>query len=151
MSKSDERNTKAILKLIELTQRGNLNWQLWNKDSVNLKNNETIGPVFVTKYNEKLLRIYEKTILVTQSDEGDLSAIVNISIGRTYPYYLRLIHLEVIDGEDVLWEFPNDSALDELYSEIKYKVSGVADLIDSLLNDTLPIKLLYFYEATTGK
>lgn len=134
-----DRELEAILKLIKLTQEGNLKWRA-TKPWGELVENETTryANVFFCDYEGKRLRIFteKKRKDKPLGIEASFAAMAAMASGinTTYPHWVENLILEITnqDGQS-LWRFPNKPATSDLLSAVKYSAAGVKDLLDSLL------------------
>jgi hypothetical protein len=129
---SNERNKwiDAVAKLIELTQDGELVWEAQEPPfSFSKRPNFSAEVVFVCKYGEKNLRLYEKRIHeeVDDFDEFEMRPFTKIE-------WKRIIVLEFVDANaNSLWAFPKVEALKDLFSAVQFQVAGVKDFLAELL------------------
>lgn len=139
-SKMDEqkrdKNIEAIAKIIELTRNNKIVWKSVNSEKVPSSSEEIISYVFTSKYNEKILRIYDRSYLKTVYQDLTFSDILKNNERKSERKRLSEVVLEItnISGES-LWKFPPNPILKDLLKSIKFKVSGADDLINSLLNE----------------
>jgi hypothetical protein len=106
----------AVAKLTELTQQGKLNWR-----SIIAEESNLAGPVFVTTYKEKKLRLKQVWQL-------DLQGFIREK--------RRVVRLEFVDAADAaLWAFPENPALDDLYRAARFQAAGVQEFLTDILKD----------------
>ena len=123
---------EAVSKLIQLTQQGQLDWNVVRSGESMIPNEEGVRLAFVTVYQERLLRIYSKTV------EGSSLPVQMLSVSSTgvdvRPQEIDRVVLEIIDDEgNSLWQFPYTDALDDLYKAVRYQAAEVDELLDDLL------------------
>jgi hypothetical protein len=137
MENSTDRELEAILKLIELTQDGSLHWapaqqtgDLFDTDSIKYTN------IMQCIYEGKCLRIYtEKKLKEKPNNRLGLSLSDLLSIeDQSYPYWYEKSVLEICNEKgQSLWRFGYKPAIRDLLNAVKYQVSGVKELLDSIL------------------
>jgi hypothetical protein len=138
MNETLDRELEAILELIKLTQDGNLQWETiepWG----DLFENETTkyASVFFCGYIDKRLRIFIERKRIDKPTGLNALASLAYSIStenKIYPYWTEKVVLEVTNQSgQSLWRFPYKSAISDLLTAVKYQVSGIKDILDSLL------------------
>jgi len=130
MSTEKNKWIDAVAKLLKLTQDGDLSWSVQEPPvSFTKRPNSRVDVVFVAKYGDKLLRLYEKRFQedVIDFDEFQLRQVMTTEWKKT-------VVLEFIDGNgNSLWVFPYVQALNDLVSSVQYQVAGVKDFLAELL------------------
>lgn len=120
----------AVAKLLELTQHGDLTWSVQEPPfSFTKRPNSRVDVVFVAKYCDKVLRLYEKRFQedVVDFDQFELRQVMTTEWKKT-------IVLEFIDSNgNSLWAFPYVQVLNDLMSSVQYQVAGVRDFLAELL------------------
>lgn len=138
MEESQDRELEAILKLIKLTQDGNIKWQA-KKPWGDLVNSETTkyASVFFCLHDGKRLRIFIEKQRHDKPFYYETSWVMANLDKRTYPYWDEGVELEITneDGQS-LWRFPHKSAISDLLNAAKYQVAGVKDFLDSLSSNS---------------
>ena len=136
---TDSRWTEAVLKLILLTQTGNLKWEAL-PDLTHLKSH-VIGEVvagFSTTYNDRLLRLIEHKYKATRSRSSAsemLEALSNPGGPWTKPLDY-IAHGAVLQlGGDSWFTVPKVKATSDLLTAVQYQVAGVTDFLDRLLRE----------------
>ncbi|MBF8151564.1 hypothetical protein ITJ86_16805 [Winogradskyella sp. F6397] len=112
---------KTILKINDLTKEGEVKWNTWSFSIDSLTGLERlIGTAYVTKVKEKHFRCYQyESRHYYDEDQFDW-----------VPHY----RLEFVDGNGKLeWQFPEESAIEDLYESIQFKISGASDFFSSFL------------------
>ena len=120
----------AVAKLLELTQHGELVWSLQEPPvSLTKRPNARIEVVFVTKYGEKSLRLYERRF---QEEFIDFDEFEMRPVPKTE--WRKAVVLEFIDDNgNGLWAFPSVEVLNDLMSAVQYQAAGVKDFLTELL------------------
>jgi hypothetical protein len=123
MNNERTKTQKVIYKLIKETSDGHITWGI-NSSSVKLEDDgEVIGKAYTTTFKDKIFRVYAYKYEAFDPAYNKL-------------YTTNKVNLELIDylGE-VLWKFPFDNSINDLYQMIRYKVAKIDDLFDSFLDD----------------
>jgi len=134
---AEEKNNwiEAISKLIKLTQEGKLQWSVAvdNEMSFQKTSDEKIDTVFRAYYKGRILRIYKRSYLAKLGlSFGGFSGIKNEPKPRLYTQVV----LEIIDEEGkTLWSFPKAKILKDLLTTVEFRVAGVKDFLNDLLNE----------------
>jgi len=130
MSTQRDKLIEAVAKLIELTQHRALVWTAEEPPlSVSKRPDFGVKVVFVCKYGERNLRLYEKYIRenVEEFDEWEMRPV-------TRAEWRTRVVLEFIDANgNSLWVFPELIILNDLASAVQYRVAGVKDFLAELL------------------
>jgi hypothetical protein len=140
-SKETDRDLQAMLKLIELTQTGIIEWEV-SKPWGDLKENDDTqySSVFVATYAAKKLRLFRRSRRIDRPSMYDIASAVAVNLfdrEKKYPYWQTDVVLQVTDNSGAsLWEFPNKSALHDLLAAVRKQASGVDELIDDLLGNS---------------
>ena len=140
MSKKKDKNIEALAKIISLTRDDKLKWKSVNSKIVQGQYlSDIISSVFVTQYQEKILRIYQRKYESSSRDISRGAISVGAMLSASFEPKLRWhqeIILELINNEgNSLWIFPREAILNDLLVAVQYKVSGADDLINSLLEE----------------
>lgn len=111
---------RAVVKLTDLTQQGELDWEIADYQS----GPSVVGPSYFAEYKDRLLRLEKIQIESSDSWHGR---------GET----VEEITLDFVDRVEKtsLWTFPSSTGLDQLYGAVRYRTAGVSDFLDSLLDD----------------
>lgn len=130
MQTEKRESIEAVVKLIQLTQHGELKWEIDPPPQhFSKRPNTRVEVVFLAKYAEKRLRLYEKRFQeeFVDFEEYELRP---VPLGE----WRKVVVLEFIDeAGNSLWEFPAIEALNDLFSAVRYKVAGVKDFLTELL------------------
>ncbi len=119
---ADEKYRLVIIKLIQETQKGKMNWAAHSIKNIMLPTEgDVIDNVYVAKYLDKKMRIFRYSYK-SYSEDFDTFYI-------TSSVKLQLLGLNDIPD----WEFPYDNTLDDLYDTVRFKVAGVKNFIDEVL------------------
>lgn len=115
---------KVIHKLIKATAEGEISWSISHNSSVKLEEDgELIGKAYTTNYMGRIFRMYAFKYLMYQPDFDKF-------------YKTTSKNLELIDFQnEVLWIFPYDNSINDLYDMVRYKVANVDQLLDDLLGE----------------
>jgi len=138
MTEAVDRELEAILKLIKLTQEGDLKWrssQPWG-DLIQ-SDARTFASVFVCDFEGKKLRVFFERNRKDKpsSVESMFSSFSVINDAKSYPFWVKTSVLEITNSEgQTLWRFPHKPATADLLKAVQYQVAGVKDVIDSLLS-----------------
>ncbi len=115
---------KIIYKLSKSTIEDETMWSIDEHSKIKLSfDGEIIGKIYKCDFKGKFFRIYGFTY-ETYSPDFD-------KLYKTSGEALVLVDKR---GE-LLWEFPYFNSITDLYETVKYKVAGVEDLLEDLLND----------------
>jgi hypothetical protein len=130
MSTEKNKWVDAVAKLIQLTQEGELKWTIDEPPTFFSKRpNARVEVVFVAKYGEKSLRLYERRFQeeFIDFDESEMRPVPKVE-------WRKAVVLEFIDANgNGLWAFPSVEALNDLMSAVQYQVAGVKDFLTELL------------------
>ncbi len=125
-----EKYIDVIAKMIDLTQSGRLVWKAHlPSDTLKVYPDDKVSTVFVTKYQGKTLRLYQRTYKVRQ-----VPSLIRAAVGDNE--WLKEVVLEFLseDGSS-LWAFPQMAILKDLLSTVRYKVAGVDEFINEILEE----------------
>lgn len=133
---------KAIGKLIELTQKGDLTWRpvALTELSKRLPPSERLECAFHSDYKGKGLVIYKVHFSVDVQRGGGIGILGNVyqsvyGVGRTEERWVESVRLELTDAHrNVLWRFPAVAAMTDLLEAVQYSAAGVKEFVDSLLS-----------------
>jgi len=121
MANPESKWLKAISVLNALTQKGDLRWQMESPKGILAKAmvDAEGGQTFKAQYADKWIRLRQKT----RSQQGFFA----VEEGPS---------LEIIDESgNTLYKIPETTGLNDLYQSVQYQLSGVDNLLNSLLND----------------
>jgi hypothetical protein len=130
MSTEKSKWVDAVAKLIELTQEGGLKWTIDEPPaSLSRRPDARVELVFVAKYGEKSLRLYERRF---QEEFIDFNEFEMRPVPKTE--WRKAVVLEFVDDNgNSLWAFPSVEALNDLMSAVQYQAAGVKDFLTELL------------------
>lgn len=135
MEDKKDKNIEAIAKIISLTRKDKLVWVSVDPSEVSNQNEDIISSVFVTKYKDKTLRLYQRKYKGPSLTSG-IGMFFKADIKPKEMRWYSEVVLELINKSGhSLWAFPKEGILKDLLKVIKYKISGADDLINSLLNE----------------
>jgi hypothetical protein len=129
---------KFVAKLIELTQEKKMNWSLKNPRPPLISDPDFAGTVFAAEFKSSFLGLYRRKEKFAKGFGVGVVASVLASqlYGDIQKEWRWVTILEITDyANNCLWTFPKISGLDDLYNAVEYFVSGVGDLIDSVLRE----------------
>ena len=129
MKKEKDKWIEAIAKLTKMTQESTLKWRSSEVPEFfkNLENVK-VEVIYLTKYKDKILRIYEKEVRERSYDF--LSGKGQRLVWKSYTV------LDFVDPNGVsLWVFPEIQGLDNLFSAIRFQTAKVKDFLKDLLNE----------------
>lgn len=135
-----------VEKLNELTLKGILRWTSARPPETKLDDPRRFIPIaFETEYKDRKLRLYEEKVNLgrpvlphsftyalkdwVDSLGGSSGRSVSDAAWRNY------IVLELIDKNDVSWEFPEIEGLRDLLESAKFQAAGVNEYIEAVLAD----------------
>jgi hypothetical protein len=117
-----------VAALIKLTQMGQLVWRIENPSDTFAPPDRYVEVVYITEYKNSVFRLYEEILASNRFQHSPLKIL------RTNAP--REIVLEIVDnGGRSLWRFPQITALNDLLATVKYQVSDVKNVLDSLIRD----------------
>ena len=123
------RPEEVVVKLIELTQDGDLVWQVGDFKELP---EERIESVFETHYKGKNLRLVERTFVDPARalfQEGSLAPTTTLEI-------VSDLILSPRSKRITLWTFPvRRQLLKDLLNAVKYQVSGAKSFFEDVLNE----------------
>jgi len=128
MKKEKDKWIEAIAKLTEMTQRNNLKWRSgevpeYFKDSEYVK----LEIIYLTKYKDKILRIYEKREKEYFFD--------TMQEDTKYSWGTQIV-LDFADSSGAsLWIFPEVQGLRGLLVSVRHQVAKVKDFLEDLLKE----------------
>jgi len=110
--------TKALAKLNELTQRGQLKWKIVDPPDTR-GSSDVVEIAYGTEFEGKRLRIFSRrSKIALDEDRFDWSE---------YPV------LQIVDGGGrPLYGFPTVAGINDLLESVQHQVSGVGQLIEKL-------------------
>ena len=108
----------AIVRLIELTQQGKIDWLLAGPDMVGT--DVGLSPPYVARHNDRMLRL-RKLAVISDSRWDE----------NSYQILLEMI----TDYGEVLYQFPDVAVSEDLLEAVQYQVAGVGDYLDELLGE----------------
>lgn len=108
---------EAVVRLIELTNGGQLTWQRSNVGREN-----TVGGVYLTEHNNKRIIVYEYRYRYYR-DEDDWT-------------WLEDVAIEFVDSDgNSEWRWPAVTLRHELLDRVRYTISGAEDFLHGLLGN----------------
>lgn len=130
MAKKRDKWIEAIAKLTKMTQDNTLIWRSGEVPDY-LKNVETVkvGIVYITKYKNKILRIYEKK--AKEYTTG--SSFFGMERGPVWNEYIILDFADPSGAS--LWTFPDVQGVNGLLASVRFQVAGVKDFLKDLLSE----------------
>lgn len=132
-----DRVLEAVVKLIQLTQKGELEWRSDKPDeSMMLGERDTVGPVYTTDYKGRTLQVYRRAwvdplaggALAKRNTWGQFGAL-------TPPELNEQTVLRLATPEGGFWTFPQNSALNDLMNAVAFKVTDANGFLDEILNE----------------
>ena len=132
MSKSE----KAIAKLIEYTQDGNLEWKIVNPNSYLPKIDIKDAMLFV-RYDDKPLLLFRQGYK-HKSVQSFISS--QFASEKEEIIYRAVLCVFDTSSKTAVYYFPYSTLVEDLYKAAVYNAAKVDDLIDSLLKRKLPPK-----------
>lgn len=128
----------AIAKLIELTQDGKLRWSALPSSLIDaLKETpyDRIAVAFQANYKDRYLRLYKRNYKVAYNPFSTVAIVQAAYYDKEDSWYSTVV-LQLTTSDDlVLWSFPFETALWDLYRAVEYQVSKVKDFLDDLLSE----------------
>ncbi len=136
MSTEENKWTKLINKLIELTQKNKLIWSYVKDDSIKEKPGDIINDYYTCAYKENDIRIisYNTLDFPSQPKPGVLSNLIDNFSGNKE--WITRIKIEIGNNNEGWWEIPYTSNIGDLLDTIKFKASGAQTVINDLLSET---------------
>ena len=120
---SDSRKiTALIVKLIRGTVEGSIIWQP-SDTAIQLSGGASLlNKVYTTVFKERYFRIYQFRVR-HYHDEDTFS-------------WVEKVQLDLTDQSfNTEWSFPEEQAVRDLYDTVRFKVAGVSQLLDDILED----------------
>ena len=133
MQAETEKVVKAVTELIKKTQTGEIKWRR-STPPERLKGDakSKVETVYITEYEGKRLRLYREYYLVEENRL--LPNPFDRLSGVKYPYWDTEVYLEIIDKTGAtLWPFPQNYALEDLLSTVRYEEAEVDDFLNALI------------------
>lgn len=125
MAISKTKITETIVKLMMDTQTNKICWQASSLDKIELEGDgELLGAIFLTRIKEKRLMLYKYKY------KSNFAVLSNASNWHT-SYCLSIVN----NKDETVWNFPYDSSIESLYSEVAFMASGAEEFIDDLLGN----------------
>lgn len=116
-----DKMTKAVARLLELTQRGAIQWRTAPLPDLR-GTGDFIEIAFAAEYEGEHLRIFRKRSKVALDEERF--------------EWIERPKLEIIDSNGrSLYEFPSHPILYDLLDAVEYQVSGVGPFIEKLASE----------------
>ncbi|MFP4436345.1 MAG: hypothetical protein ACLFVO_03795 [Chloroflexaceae bacterium] len=142
--KTGNRFVTAIAKLIDLTQKGELRWNLPEAGEQSVlveQDDEHISQVFIAHYHDKILKIYKRTYKDYRKRSVSFADSLKLSMfsgeREIETYWKSDVVLEFINPDGMtIWTFPQMRILQDLLAAVQYQVAGVEDFLDDILGDT---------------
>jgi hypothetical protein len=118
-----------VAALIKLTQAGQLTWSIKNPiEAFNTEPEGYVDSVYVTEYKNSVIRLYEEILSSNKFRHSPLKVLRSHAPGE--------VVLEIVDDNlRAIWKFPRITALNDLLAAVKYQVSDVKGIFDSLIED----------------
>jgi hypothetical protein len=144
----DSKWISAVTALLKLTQTGALKWERTSQSEAfpGVEPESEIEFVYTAKLKDLGFRLYE-TVSAAFRSSSLLNAWSDMlgnrdSLARRRSATRRIILEAVDDNLKSLFTFPQVSALADLLSAVKYQVSDVENVLDSILKEanSTPIK-----------
>ncbi|MGB0383418.1 MAG: hypothetical protein ACPGWR_01220 [Ardenticatenaceae bacterium] len=134
MAKWNDQWIDIVGKLIELTQEGELVWEVGAAlHSIGGEREERIESVFTTTYKGKKLRLYKRTYK-TYRDRHKITGVPLYDSYLASEGVLEIVH----DNGMTLWTFPKLDITQHLLSSVQYRVAGVKEWIAEILVSQKP-------------
>jgi|GEM_PF-6699456 len=130
MSTEENKWTKLVNRLIELTQKNELSWKYSINESAKEKPSDTINASYFCEYKEKIIRI---TSYSTIDFYG--SYITTLRKREDDQKWITRIKIEIGNHSEGWWEIPSTNNLNDLLDTIKFKTSGAQSVINDLLSE----------------
>ena len=129
MAKWNDQWIDIVGKLIELTQEGELVWEVGApKNTIGGQSEERIESVFTTTYKGKKLRLYKRTYKA-YPDRHQITGHPLYDSYLVSEGILEIMH----DNGMTLWTFPKLDITQHLLSSVEYRVAGVKEWIAEIL------------------
>ena len=121
---TDKKIISVISKLNRLTQEGKIEWKrIHPPENLTLGTDEKIVDFFATSYKDRKIGLYEERY---QAYDGDYDQ----------SYWTSRWILAFFSGSwDLDWVFPHKPGIFELLESVRYKITGVDEIIDEFLDD----------------
>ncbi len=130
---SGNRPLEAALKLMEMTQKGELKWQFGEpKESMKLEAEDRIDPIYVTEYSGRHLEIYRRTWPVYREAGGMMGYSGMPDFERRLQ---EQIVLRLATPEGGFWTFPQNRALQDLMTAVSFQVTDARGFLDEILSE----------------
>lgn len=135
--KTGNRFITAIAKLIDLTQKGELRWNL---PEAGEQADKHISQIFIAHYHDKILKIYKRTYKDYRKRSVSFADSLKLSMFSgergIETYWESDVVLEFINPDGMtIWTFPQMRILQDLLAAVQYQVAGVEDFLDDILRD----------------
>ena len=130
MPELKDKLVEAVAKLIQLTQENKIKWSS-DEPPDNLKGdaNDYVETIFLTKHENKNLRLYERMYKVEVAPMLQVLSSYN-------SHWKSEVNLEILDSaHNNIWTFPLVTPLNDLLESVRYQVADVNDFIEGLLKD----------------
>jgi hypothetical protein len=139
MSAEKNKWIDAVGKLLTLTQEGQVVWTTSDPPaSLNSLPHERVDVVYLTRYKDKKLRLYELQYKVEKPPEWEAVSVLSQFGNKQYPYWTKRTVLELLDENELsAWRFPRTSVIDDLLTAVKYQVAGVRDFLAEILAEAV--------------
>lgn len=137
MSTEENKWTRLVNKLIELTQKDSLKWTYLEDETVKEKPGDIINASYYCIYKGKNIRIVSYNTL----DFYNSGIIGSFSFSNPFEKpsgnkeWITKIKIEIGSGEVGWWEIPYTSNSNDLLDTIKFKASGAQGVINDLLSE----------------
>src|SRR5574341_2375934 len=141
MAEESSKWVDAVLKLLKLTQEGQLKWDyhaIGEQRGVDQKEEYVSGAIFTTTYKGKNLQLYEERHKRPKR-QSFVDAINAAALGAPEPSMVwdtRIVLEFVAENGARLWAFPDSAPLEDLLDSVQYQVAGVRGFLDDLLNES---------------
>ncbi|MCI0697221.1 hypothetical protein L0337_35110 [candidate division KSB1 bacterium] len=128
MNEERPKSVEVVGKLTQLTQQGKIEWkEIGAPASFSHGKDTIIDFAYVTDYKNRKLIIYQQR---KKNIHHDITGEIIIS------WEEPKTALEIIDENfKVLWTFPWSRNIDDLLYSIRFKLEGIKDFFDKILDD----------------
>ena len=139
MSVEQNKDTRAVIRLIELTNNGEAVWRSIAKPQTFVDSDDTkYGTVFLGEYDDFTLRIFSwnaRSLQMKTNFGGLLGRVPGSDSLYEYVWH-RKAALQIVDKDgQLLWNFPDSSVVSDLYEAVRTQASGVSRLISKLVDN----------------
>ncbi len=128
---NNDKLVKLIAKLLEMTQEGDLTWEIVKNIKSEPSQTKNIGAIFETNYKGKKLRIYKREY----NNIEDNIMYGHLMVSGQSSYTISTILGFFDNYGNLIWRFPQIIGISDLYEAVTYQVADIDDFLNNVLEE----------------